>query len=331
MARELCFVSSLGQAQQGFIQERLYMTLPFDHSPCPAGLTGADLRQLTIDQYFEAHAADWKIVYEHSDLRGRIYQERRDLALRWIDELRLSRDSRALETGCGAGIFSTQLALRGAEVDCIDTVPAMLELTRARAEKAGVRGKVRPAIGDVHRLAYATDTFDLVLAIGVLPWLHSPHTALSELVRTLKPGGYLLATADNLWRLQSLFDPRRTAFLHHLRRVIGSVMRKRNTDGSQAIGRFDSIREIDRKFSAAGLQKVKSATVGFGPFTVWDKALLGDVLAIRLHSRLQSLAFRSVPVLKSTGAHYVVLAKKRFRPGPPGKVGMHIQKSQTLR
>jgi hypothetical protein len=62
--------------------------------------------------------------------------------------------------------------------------------------------------------------------------------------------------------------------------------------------------------AAAGLRKVKSMTLGFGPFTVFDRQLLAESTAVRAHRLLQWLADRSVPVLRSTGAQHMVLAQR---------------------
>jgi hypothetical protein len=53
--------------------------------------------------------------------------------------------------------------------------------------------------------------------------------------------------------------------------------------------------------------------VGFGPFSFWSREPLSDVAAIRLHERLQALADRGVPVLRSTGWQYVLSARKQRR------------------
>ena len=44
-----------------------------------------------------------------------------------------------------------------------------------------------------------TEQFPLVVALGVIPWLHSPTKALSEMARVLERGGYLVVNADKLY------------------------------------------------------------------------------------------------------------------------------------
>jgi ubiquinone/menaquinone biosynthesis C-methylase UbiE len=60
---------------------------------------------------------------------------------------------------------------------------------------------------DVHALPFQARTFEFGDCIGVIPWLHSERVALREMRRVLKPGGYLLVTADNNARLNRILDP----------------------------------------------------------------------------------------------------------------------------
>ena len=60
---------------------------------------------------------------------------------------------RALDVGCGTGIWSVNLAARGWEVTGVDLVPKALRAARERARKAGV--EVRLVQGDVAALRAA--------------------------------------------------------------------------------------------------------------------------------------------------------------------------------
>jgi ubiquinone/menaquinone biosynthesis C-methylase UbiE len=219
-----------------------------------------------------------------------------------------------LETGCGAGLLTVALAQRGFVVDALDPVPTMLDLTRAAASDLGVESRVRAVAGDVHHLQYPDDSFHAVLGLGVLPWLHSPQLALTEMARVLKPGGYLLVTVDNLWRLNDVLDPRRTPVFGFFRRIFSLGRHHwrafRNHRLVPTLARLDSTHDLDSGINAAGLTRIKSVTLGFGPFSIWDKPMFNEATGIALHRKLQSLADRNFPILRSTGAHYVVLARK---------------------
>src|SRR5207249_3413113 len=97
------------------------------------------------------------------------------------NHLQLPMQSRILEVGCGTGVMAVELARRGFEVDATDTVADLVELTRRRGEQANVSARLRTVLNDVHALDFDEETFDVVTALGVIPWLHSPQTALHQI------------------------------------------------------------------------------------------------------------------------------------------------------
>jgi SAM-dependent methyltransferase len=95
---------------------------------------------------------------------------------------------RALDLGCGQGVYATYLAEQGYEVVGIDFVPAAVEAARARADRAGVDVDLR--VGDVLDHAPAAP-YDVVLDSGCL---HHLPKAKARAYRTcldqwLAPGG----------------------------------------------------------------------------------------------------------------------------------------------
>src|SRR5260370_39812550 len=65
----------------------------------------------------------------------------------------------------------------------------------------------------------------MVLGIGVIPLLDSPERAVAELARVIKPGGYLVMTADNRRRLDVLLDPLKSPAFSPARKLFKSVFR----------------------------------------------------------------------------------------------------------
>ena len=95
---------------------------------------------------------------------------------------------RALDLGCGEGVYATYLAQQGFSVAAIDFVAAAVDATRARAEQAGVEVELHQ--GDV--VEYEAPTpFDLVLDSGCLH--HLPKARVPAYRRRLDewlaPGG----------------------------------------------------------------------------------------------------------------------------------------------
>lgn len=277
--------------------------------------------QKCIDAYFEACSAYWTKVYEFQDVEGIIYRQRHSVVLALARKLALPPESRILEIGCGAGLISVQLAREGYTVQAVDSVDGMIKRTRQHAEEAGIGDRVITCIRGVEDLGFPDNEFDLVLKIGVAPWLYSLSKAVREVVRVIRPGGYLITTADNWWRLNHWLDPRYLPPLGPMRRwsrrrLAGLALIK--SRGASA--RMHSIRAFDSCLSAAGLQKLEARTVGFGPFSFLGFNLLPDSLATRVHVRLQDLADRGIPIVRSMGTHYIVLARKEGAPLPHAEV-----------
>jgi ubiquinone/menaquinone biosynthesis C-methylase UbiE len=269
--------------------------------------------QLKVNEYFESSSDYWKEIYFDTGLLPTIYQYRHDVTLRWIRELSLPTNARILEVGCGAGLLTVALARNGHMVDAIDSTAAMLGMARKEAVDRGVQSLVRFHVADAHTLPFDAQTFDLVIAIGVIPWLHSEQAALHEMHRVLKPGGYLLATADNNARLNRLLDPLSSPIFKPLRATAKRLLELCGAWSPDS--RFQPKRhypyEVHRLIRRCSFRRVKSCTVGFGPFTFFGKQLLSDPAGVALHRRLQSLAAgRGMPPFAWTGSHYLMLATR---------------------
>jgi ubiquinone/menaquinone biosynthesis C-methylase UbiE len=90
---------------------------------------------------------------------------------------------RALDAGCGTGIYTRRLLAAGATVTGVDCDPEMLTAASVKAPSATLVN------GDVAALPFADGVFDLTLAVTLLCFAQDPHGAVDELVRVTRPGG----------------------------------------------------------------------------------------------------------------------------------------------
>jgi len=269
-------------------------------------------RQEEVDEHFRKQSSCWDRLYEDTGLRGTIYRKRQAVALRLVDDLGLPPGSDILEIGSGAGSMSLALAERGHAVQSIDSTAAMVELTRQLAKESGFADTIVTAQMDAHSLGFNDNVFDLVVAIGVVSWLHSPLQALHEMARVVKPSGRLLITTLNETALNRLLDPWTNPLLAPLLNTLKSRFRSTGYNRHHPKTEAKPLRcgYVDRMLSHAKLQKLFCTTVGFGPFSVRHHPLFSDRTSLVLHSRLQALADHRVPLARSLGKLYIVLALK---------------------
>ena len=98
---------------------------------------------------------------------------------------------RILDAGCGTGEISSRLAelFPKATVDAVDIIDAHLD--RARRTHAHLADRLRFAHGDVFRLEFPDETFDLTVCRHVLQAIPHADRVIAELARVTRPGGRL--------------------------------------------------------------------------------------------------------------------------------------------
>jgi predicted ATP-grasp superfamily ATP-dependent carboligase/SAM-dependent methyltransferase len=251
----------------------------------------------------------WDRVYREERHAPVVYRERQAAAIGWLDGLGLPKTSRVLDVGCGAGHAAVGIAARGLRVHAIDVTPEMVERTRALAERVGV--ELHAAPGDAEKLPFADETFDAVLSLGVLPWLASAEHGIGEMARVLKPGGFVIVSADNRDALHRLVDPRLAPRFAPLRAAVKRVVGDRVRGVEEPIVvRRHSHEQVEQMLTASGLMVVTRATVGFGPFSFGGREVFSEERDLAIHRRLQKMAWRGWPLLRSTGEHVLLLARK---------------------
>lgn len=271
----------------------------------------AELAQERVVEYFHDQSAFWDELYARGTVYAQIHQRRLRAVLGWIDGLELPVGN-AADVGCGAGYLALALAGRGWQVTALDAVEAMVVQARQHVAEAGVSERVSVALGDATKLEAPAESFDLVVALGVLPWLDRPREALCEMARVVRPGGYVIVTADNRARLNAWLDPWLNPLLLPVKQQVKQWLGRRGR--VREIGsHWQWRREVDADVARAGLMLVRRQTLGFGPFTLLRRELLPVRWGLAANERLQALADRRAPILRGTGAQYLVLAQKPMR------------------
>jgi ubiquinone/menaquinone biosynthesis C-methylase UbiE len=277
------------------------------------GKTDRSHEQKLVDEWHRRRSTFWTEVYQKKNLYAFLIQMRHVVALDYIDTLSLPKITNALEIGCGAGLMAVALAKREFRVEAVDSVPAMIKLTRQHARQAGVDNRINAMCGDAHELAFQDQTFDLIVTLGVTSWLPNLRKALAEIARVSKPGGYIVLSADNRYRLNHIIDPLLTPAYEPIRKWMKRGLERAGlyNPWKRAEQHYYSPKEFNAYLREVNLTNVRNSNIGFGLFTFFQKSILPDRIGLRIHQKLQQYANSGFPILPWAGIHYIVLARKK--------------------
>lgn len=114
-----------------------------------------------------------------------------------LAELGIREEETVLDVGCGTGnLTMALLRVLGTDgrVIAVDISTRMIEIARSKVRDARATFQV----GDGENLPLAAATCDRVVCFSVWPHFPAPDTVARELLRVLRPGGYL-----HIWHLAS--------------------------------------------------------------------------------------------------------------------------------
>jgi S-adenosylmethionine-dependent methyltransferase len=102
---------------------------------------------------------------------------------------------RALDLGCGTGANGFRLARLGFQVTLMDSSPAMLDIAKRTAHKAGITKKIETKHGDADQLANFFDegAFDVILCHNILEFVDDPGAVLRSAARALRNSSAILS------------------------------------------------------------------------------------------------------------------------------------------
>jgi ubiquinone/menaquinone biosynthesis C-methylase UbiE len=108
-------------------------------------------------------------------------------ARRLLDRIDINARRRYLDVGCGVGAAACEIAARcGLDVTGIDVDPGQIEAARAACPH------LRFMVMDATKLQFHDAEFDIVATSMVTHHLPGWERAFSEMIRVLRPGGYLI-------------------------------------------------------------------------------------------------------------------------------------------
>lgn len=271
---------------------------------------GYDREQVRVDEYFNKCSKFWYNTYHDTRQTNHaadiVNKLRQNITLKYFDKLSLPKTARILEIGCGAGCMSIYLARRGFSVDAVDHSSAMVELAKRHIKEKGMENRICVAIEDVHELTFDDQSFDLVIALGVMGWLHDLKKGLIEIRRVLKPGGYAILDSTHA---HALLNPFSIPFIESFFRA-RERWAIRNSEQKTATPHFYLAKEFHKHLSGVNFKIVDYTIFGFGPFIIMNHKLFSEYVEKKIQQKLQRYADARTPFIRSSGTQNVVLVRK---------------------
>lgn len=171
------------------------------------------------------------------------------LTARWVDRLRGMLDrvaadpagtgGRALEVGCGEGVIAQELAARWSSVTALDLPDAGL--------RAHWRDRPGPAYlhADAHRLPFADQQFDVVVAAEVLEHLPDPERGLAEIARVGRAHLVLSVPREPIFRSCNLIAGR---YVRDLGNTPGHLNHWSTRSFVRFVSRYAQVRAVSKPF-----------------------------------------------------------------------------------
>jgi SAM-dependent methyltransferase len=134
------------------------------------------------------------LLADLNDPSRAIYERRRlfQMTFDFLSSLDLKQLS-VLDYGCGAGEWGCWMATEGARVTFLDLSPAAVNVAMRRARASGAEERVRGEARDASDLSGIPDgAYDLIFGCAAVHHTLKYPNAFQELLRVLKPGGWLV-------------------------------------------------------------------------------------------------------------------------------------------
>lgn len=135
-----------------------------------------DKRALTYDQLYDSHK--FPRFYRFGLLRSIPMRWTYNFTLNYLTSLNLN-EKKAIDIGCGVGVYTVALARKGAFVTALDSSESMVASTNRRVNTSGLGDKVEVVTADFSEWCFARSlSYDLALVIGVMDYIENPQDFL---------------------------------------------------------------------------------------------------------------------------------------------------------
>jgi 2-polyprenyl-6-hydroxyphenyl methylase/3-demethylubiquinone-9 3-methyltransferase len=187
------------------------------------------------------------------------------LRLDYIDRTASLTGKDVLDVGCGGGILSESMAVRGAKVTGIDMGEMPLKVAELHTLESGVEVEYRQV--PVESLAIESPQgFDIVTCMEMLEHVPDPASVVGACAQLVRPGGFVFFSTINR-------NPK-----SYLLAIIGAEYLLRMLPrGTHDYARFIRPSELDGWIRAAGMRSTDITGMTYNPLTASYRLSKDDV------------------------------------------------------
>ena len=147
-------------------------------------------------EYFDQKAVDYFNIHYKTKTINAMWN-RHNAILSLVAKYSGESKFKILDIGCGPGLLALDLAEMGHNVTGLDTSQVMLKIAEEKAIQKGMQKKVKFVEGDAEYLELESNSYDAVIAAGVIEYMEKDERFMAEAGRIMKPGGYLIVNITN--------------------------------------------------------------------------------------------------------------------------------------
>jgi len=189
------------------------------------------------------------------DLEFRPLHQINPLRLAWIDKLTNLSGKAVLDVGCGGGILSEAMALKGAVVKGIDLAEKPLKVATLHAQNS--QANVSYELISAESLAETQAAcFDVVTCMEMLEHVPDPKLVVQACAQLVKPNGWVIFSTLNRNPLSWLFA------IFGVEYVLRMLPR-----GTHDYSSFIKPKELKAWAQDAGLELIDQRGLGYNPLT----------------------------------------------------------------
>ena len=177
------------------------------------------------------------------------------LRLAWIDSLANIPGKRVLDIGCGGGILSESMAVKGATVTGIDLSNKALAVARLHLLESGNTVEYRE-ISAEQLAGESPASYDVVSCMEMLEHVPNPASTIAACAALVKPGGHVFFSTIN-----------RNAKAYLLAVIGAEYVLKMLPKGTHDYAKFIKPSELTRWSKSVGLEPQELIGLTYNPIT----------------------------------------------------------------